>query len=98
MKEPPRPPFLNGIGDLYAIGRNVVLITGDLEGPFWDDHQDRFVSLEHMLHSHLINLTTTGGQSNPFAVMRYDGGAGITFFDDKSREVVEAALEGIYLV
>ena len=90
MKNPSRAPFLDGIRDLYNIGRNVVLLTGDTEGPFWDEHQKSFLSLERMLHSHMRNLKREDGEEpTPFAVVRFDGGRGAGFLDDESREYAE---------
>ncbi len=84
MRQLGRPSFLDDVNECYSIGRNVVLLTGDIEGPFWDPHNETFVSLELMLHSHLTHLTERDKDSS-FAVARFDGGSGVGFLDKESK-------------
>lgn len=76
-----RPPFLDDLGSIYSVRhRNVILLTGDVEGIFWDRARECYVSLEELLVSEL---------GDKFLMVRMNIGSGVTFFDPKSKEEAE---------
>ena len=78
--ESKRPSFMEALSRTYGERRrNVVLLSGDIDGPFWDRASGGFVSLERLLYSELVPK---------FHLLRVDIGEGITFFDEQTRREV----------
>ena len=70
-----RPAFLDGASSAYGRRRNVLLLSGDVNGPFWDRKKDHYVSMETLLLSEL---------SGAFTIVRVDIGEGVTFYDTET--------------
>lgn len=86
-----RPSFLDQISRFYNVRRrNVVLLTGNIEGPFWKPGtgggEGDLVSVEQLLVSEL---------SPKFNVVRVDMGEGVTFYDNSTQGEVTRVCESV---
>jgi AAA+ superfamily predicted ATPase len=82
---PDRPGFLESLSDLYYFRRkNIIVLSGDVHGLFWNDGVDNFTTLEQILQAEL---------KDKFNLIRMDMATGITFHDDDTKEIVSKIVE-----
>jgi hypothetical protein len=68
-----RPGFLDRLHEAYNLRRkNIVLLTGDVQGLFWSGTRQEFVGLEPLLVAEL---------TEKFNVTRFDLASGVSFYD-----------------
>lgn len=68
-----RPAFLDGIKEQYNLRRkNIILLTGDVDGLFWSADKRAFLFLEQILYEEL---------KTKFSVIRFDISTGLTFYN-----------------
>jgi AAA+ superfamily predicted ATPase len=82
-----RPDFLNDIKEQYNLRRkNIILLTGDIDGLFWSPDSQSYVFLEQILYEEL---------KDKFSVIRFDISTGLTFYHvtDKQLLFLDYALE-----
>jgi hypothetical protein len=86
-----RPAFLDRLHEAYNLRRkNIVLLTGDVQGLFWNGARQEFAGLEPVLVAEL---------TEKFNVLRFDLAGGVRFYDAGAEaQVVEVAEadDGVY--
>ena len=69
------PRFLDALNEHYTVRRkNIHLLTGNVQGLFWNAHTEDFIPLEESLYREL---------RENFLVVRVDIAGGLTFYDDE---------------
>jgi hypothetical protein len=86
-KKETRPKFLEAISQAYGVRRkNIILLTGDVNGLFWCQKPGKFLSLEQILNVEL---------SEKFHLIRMDIASGISFYDQETETEVTRICESI---
>jgi len=71
-----RPGFLDELSDDYLLRRkNIILLTGDIHGMFWNSKKDRFDAFE---------ATLVDSMSDKFNMVRMDIAGGISFYTKRT--------------
>lgn len=82
-----RPAFLEELSQAYNLQRkNIVMLTGDINGLFWTAKGKGFLALEQFLHTEL---------KEKFNMIRMDIASGISFFDKETETEVTRICESI---
>ncbi len=82
-----RPQFLIELGEAYSLRRkNIIILTGDVNGLFYSGEADNYVSLEQVISLEL---------KNKFNLVRMDISRGIGFYDKETEEEVTRICESI---
>ncbi len=75
-----RPVFLNTLKEMYNLRRkNVILLTGDVNGLFWNESASDFLFLSQTLYREL---------SDKFNIIRMDISTGLNYFDVKDGQEI----------
>ncbi|MCK5241058.1 AAA family ATPase [bacterium] len=75
-----RPVFLESLSLAYGLRRkNVIVLTGDVQGLFWSQTSRDFLALEQVLCAELLNK---------FNIIRLDIAAGLGFYDQATEDEV----------
>ncbi len=73
-----RPEFLSNISDSYFFKRkNIITLTGDINGLFFDNKNKSHISLEQIINSEL---------KSKFNIVRLDISSGISFYDKETED------------
>ena len=73
-----RPAFLTEIGDAYFFKRkNILTLTGDINGLFFNQKEGNYLALEQILNSEL---------KSKFNIVRMDIATGISFYNEETEE------------
>ncbi len=84
-KKETRPEFLESLSQAYSLRRkNIIILTGDVHGLFWNQGTENFLSLEQILNSEL---------DKKFNLIRMDISSGLTFYDKETEEEVTRVCE-----
>ncbi len=83
--ETQRPPFLEEFSQAYNLRRkNIIILTGDVNGLFWSPVLGRFLGLEQFLGAEL---------KEKFNLVRLDIATGISFYDRETEEEITRVCE-----
>jgi len=82
-----RPDFFEDLSQAYNIRRkNIIILTGDVNGLFWSPVAGRFLALEQFLRTEL---------QKKFNLVRSDIATGLSFFERETEEEVTRICESI---
>lgn len=82
-----RPAFLEELSQAYNLQRkNIVILTGDVNGLSWSPRSKSFLALEQLLHKEL---------KPKFNLVRMDIATGISFYDKDTEKEVTRICESI---
>ncbi len=86
-----RPKFLDTLSQAYVLRRkNIIILTGDVNGLFWSPQAKNFLTLEQILNAEL---------GDKFHLIRMDIATGLSFYDlETEREVTRIceSVDGYY--
>jgi hypothetical protein len=80
-----RPGFLEDFSQAYNLRRkNIIILTGDVNGLFWSPHSQNYLALEQFLCTEL---------KEKFNLMRMDIATGLSFYQQETEEEITRICE-----
>jgi AAA+ superfamily predicted ATPase len=80
-----RPGFLEEFSQAYNLRRkNIIILTGDVNGLFWSSHSRDYLALEQFLNAEL---------KDKFNLMRMDIATGLSFYREETEEEITRICE-----
>jgi hypothetical protein len=80
-----RPDFLEDLSQVYNLRRkNIVILTGDVNGLFWSPRSQDFLALEQLVYTEL---------NDKFNLVRMDIAMGLSFYESDTEEEITRICE-----